>query len=67
MRGNGRRGAADDPRPRARRIATEARIGKDSKRMDVGRNCRLAALHLLGSSVAGRADAAESERLKFNV
>ena len=57
MRGNGRRGAADDPRPRARRLATKARVGKDSKRMYVGRHSRLAALHLLGCAVAGSADA----------
>ena len=57
MRGNGRCGAADDTRPCARRLAAEALVGKDSKRMDVGRHSRLAALHLLGRAIAGSAHA----------
>ena len=59
MRGNGRRCAADDPRPCARRLSVEAAVGKNAERVDVGRHSRLAALHLLGRAVAGRANAAD--------
>jgi len=59
VRGDGRRGALDDARPRTGWDAVKATVGQHAERVDVGGDRRLAALHLFRCAVAGCADAAK--------